>query len=60
MKSEPSYIPTPEEIAAKCEEIRAEWSLEELARRRVGDPGKYKVPQMKYPTFANREGSGKG
>lgn len=32
------YLPTPEQIAAECEAIRAEWSEWETERRRVQKP----------------------
>ena len=41
------YLPTPEEIAAACREIRAEWSEEEEERRRAKHVP-WAVPQCKY------------
>lgn len=37
---EPKYVPSPEEIAQACAEIRAEWSAQEREERRVGPPRK--------------------
>lgn len=38
-----SYDPTPEEIAAECERLQAEWSDRQRAKRRVpSEP--YEVP----------------
>jgi hypothetical protein len=35
-RDQPAYLPTPEEIAAACAEIRAGWSHNELTRRGIG------------------------
>lgn len=40
---QPTDDPTPEEIAATCEEIRKRWSMEEEQRRR-GGTGTWSVP----------------
>jgi len=32
-----TYVPTPDEIAAKCREIREGWTLNERRRRAIGD-----------------------
>lgn len=41
------YCPTPEEIAAACREIRAEWSEDDWRRRRVSRPVEYETPSCK-------------
>jgi hypothetical protein len=35
-RDQPAYLPTPEEIAAACAEIRAGWSSHEQTRRGIG------------------------
>jgi hypothetical protein len=35
-RDQPAYLPTPEEIAAACAEIRAGWSHHEFTRRGIG------------------------
>jgi hypothetical protein len=35
-RDQPAYLPTLEEIAAACAEIRAGWSMEERCRRGIG------------------------
>ena len=39
MRAEPAYLPTPHQIAASCQKIRANWSPEERERRLVGCRG---------------------
>jgi hypothetical protein len=39
MLEEPLYLPTPDEIAARCDEIRATWSPLEREKRTLATKG---------------------
>lgn len=48
MSHPPKYDPTPAEIAAECEAIRAEWDEKEEQRRRCGwRTNDYTVPVVR-------------